>query len=113
MALHHAHSGEVIGLLDHSQTPALQSQAIVSTPELEVMLLCLRAGKEIPPHAVAGSLTLLCLQGRVEVQAHGRWQAMGVHDHMYLAGHVEHALRAPTGAVLLVNLQRISESGVA
>lgn len=108
--MHHACSGEVVSLLAHSQTPNLQSQAIVSTPELEVMLLCLPPGKQLPAHAVAGPLTLLCLQGRVEVQAHGSWQTLEVNDHMYLAGQVEHALRAPTGAVVLVNLQRISGS---
>lgn len=108
MALHHARSGEVVALLAHSQTPTLQSQAIVSTPELEVMLLCLPAGKQVPGHAVAGALTLLCLQGQIKVEAHGSWHTMEVNDHMYLAGDVEHGLSALTDAVVLVNLQRRS-----
>ncbi|MGE6528900.1 hypothetical protein ACQKEM_07725 [Pseudomonas sp. NPDC077382] len=106
MALHHARSGEVVQLLDPPLTSTLQSQAIVSTPELEVMRLCLPAGKKLPPHAVAGSITILCLQGRIEVQAHDAWHPMQLNDHLYLAGNVEHALRALTDAVVLVNIQR-------
>ncbi|WP_222910720.1 hypothetical protein [Pseudomonas sp. DNDY-54] len=106
MALHHAQSGEVVNLLAHPQTTTLQSQAIVSTPELEVMRLCLPAGKQVPPHAVAGAITLQCLQGSIEVQAHDGWHPMQVNDHLYLAGNVEHALRALTDAVVLVNIQR-------
>jgi len=106
MAMPHAQSGEVISLLAHPQTPHLQSQAIVSTPEVEVMRLCLPAGKQVPPHAVTGCITLLCLQGSIEIQAHERWRTMTVNDHAYLAGNVEHALRALTDAVVLVNIQR-------
>lgn len=106
MALHHARSGEVVSLLAHPQTPTLHSQAIVSTPELEVMRLCLPAGKLVPAHAVPGAITLLCLQGRIEVQAHGAWTSMQVNDHLYLAGNVEHALRALSHAVVLVNIRR-------
>lgn len=110
MALHHARSGEVVGLLAHPQAPTLQSQAIVSTPELEVMRLCLLAGKQVPPHTVAGAITLHCLQGSIEVQAHGSWHTMQVNDHLYLAGNVEHAMRALTDTVVLVNIQRRTDT---
>lgn len=106
MALHHARSGEVVNVLTHSELPAVQSQAIVSTPDLEVMRLCMPEGKQVPPHAVAGAITLLCLQGKVEVQAHGAWHTLQVNDHLYLDRHVEHALRALSDAVVLVNIQR-------
>ncbi|WP_417777682.1 hypothetical protein [Stutzerimonas xanthomarina] len=110
MALHHAQSGEVVNLLAHPQTPALHSQAIVSTPELEVMRLCLPAGKQVPPHAVAGAITLQCLQGSIEVQAHDGWHPMQVNDHLYLAGNVEHAISGLTDAVVLVNIQRRTDT---
>ncbi|MET1077057.1 MAG: cupin domain-containing protein [Pseudomonas sp.] len=98
----------MVSLLAHPLASTLQSQAIVSTAELEVMRLCLPAGKHIPAHAVAGAITLICLQGEIEVQAQGAWQPMGPNDHLYLAGHVEHALRALTDAVVLVTVQRKS-----
>jgi quercetin dioxygenase-like cupin family protein len=109
MALHHARSGEVVNILTHSELQAVQSQAIVSTADLEVMRLCMSEGKHVPPHAVVGAITLLCLQGRIEVQAHGAWQTMQVNDHLYLEGQVEHALRALSDAVVLVNIQRRTE----
>ena len=110
MALHHAQSGEVVSLLARPQTSILHSQAIVSTPELEVMRLCLPAGKQVPSHAVAGPITLLCLQGQLEVQVHDDWHSMRANDHLYLAGQVEHALRALTDTVVLVTLLRRAAS---
>ncbi|BAP81193.1 MULTISPECIES: hypothetical protein [Stutzerimonas] len=110
MALHHAQSGEVVNVLTHSELSAVQSQAIVSTPDLEVMRLCMPEGKQLPPHAVAGAVTLLCLQGTVDVHAHGTWHTMQVNDHLYLEGHAEHALRALSDAVVLVNIQRRPET---
>jgi len=93
----------------HKPQPCNRKRSF-STPELEVMRLCLPAGKQVPPHAVAGPITLLCLQGQIEVQAHGGWQPMRANDHLYLAGQVEHALRALTDAVVLVNIQRRAAS---
>lgn len=113
MALHHAQSGEVINVLSYSELPEVQSQAIVSTPDLEVMRLCMPEGKQVPPHAVAGPITLMCLKGQIEVQAHGTWHTMQVNDHLYLDGHVEHALRALSAAVVLVNIQRRPDANQA
>ncbi|MDX1725405.1 MAG: hypothetical protein R3355_20135 [Pseudomonas sp.] len=76
MALKHAASGEVVNLLSAAESPDYISQAIVSAPRIEVMRLVLQAGKVIPGHAVAGPLTLHCLQGCVDVEAQGRWHEM-------------------------------------
>lgn len=70
MALKHAISGEVISLLADL---APISKALICAPRLEVMRL-LEADKVIPGHAVAGPLTIHCLQGSVQVQAQGVWQ---------------------------------------
>ncbi len=74
------------------------------------MRLCLPAGKQVPPHAVAGAITLHCLQGSIEVQAYDSWHPMQVNDHLYLAGNVEHAMRALTDTVVLVNIQRRTDT---
>ncbi len=74
------------------------------------MRLCLPAGKQVPPHAVAGAITLQCLQGSIEVQAHDGWHPMQVNDHLYLAGNVEHAISGLTDAVVLVNIQRRTDT---
>lgn len=99
----------MINLISYSELPEVQSQAIVSTPDLEVMRLCMPAGKQLPPHAVAGPITLMCLKGQIDVHAHGAWHPMHVNDHLFLDGGVEHALKANSEAVVLVNIQRRPE----
>src|SRR5690606_3333350 len=76
MALNHAQSGEAISLLRADPFPELRSQALVSTPSLEVMRLVLKAGHVVPSHAVAGPITIHCLQGVIEVQVESRWQTL-------------------------------------
>ena len=58
-------------------------------------------------HAVAGSITIRCLQGSIEVQADGRWQTLHANDMVYLAGQAEHALQAITDTVTLVTILRL------
>src|SRR3990167_3388807 len=104
MALKHAASGEVVNLLSAAESPDFISQAIVSAPRIEVMRLVLQAGKVIPGHAVAGPLTLHCLQGSADVQAQGAWREMRDNDRMYRAEEAEHALQAKTDSSMLVPL---------
>lgn len=106
MALKHAESGEVVNLLATGELPGLISQALVSTPQVELMRLVLKAGKDVPPHAVAGPITIYCHQGSIEVQAGDRWQTMADNDLMYLEGSASHALHALTDAVVLVTIFR-------
>lgn len=61
-------------------------------------------GKELPEHQVASAITLQCLQGMVEVVAHGRSQAMRAGTMMYLAGGEPHAVKALEDSSLLVTL---------
>ncbi|MFI8644335.1 MULTISPECIES: cupin domain-containing protein [Pseudomonas] len=73
------------------------------------MRLILKAGKELPPHAVAGPITLYCHQGSVEVRAGGVWQTMSESDLMYVEGGAEHALHALTDAIVLVTIFRLPD----
>lgn len=107
MALKHAQSGEVIRPLSADPLPELRSQALVSTPRLEVMRLVLKAGHIVPSHAVAGPITIHCLQGGIEVQVEDRWQALHGNELMYLAENVEHALQVIADTVTLVTIQRL------
>lgn len=107
MALKHAQSGEVIRLLNADPLPELRSQALVSTPSLEVMRLVPKAGHVVPSHAVAGPITIHCLQGLIEVQVEDRWQTLRGNELMYLAEGVEHALQVIADTVTLVTIQRL------
>lgn len=112
MALKHAASAEVVNLLSAAASPDFISQAIVIAPRIEVMRLVLQAGKVIPGHAVAGPLTLHCLQGCVDVQAQGTWHEMRDNDLMYLAEEAEHALRAKAESIMLVTLFRPAHASI-
>lgn len=75
----------------------------------------LEAGKVIPGHAVAGPLTIQCLQGSVQVQAQaqGVWQNLQEQQLMYVAEDVAHALRAEVHAIVLVTLVRLPAADAA
>jgi quercetin dioxygenase-like cupin family protein len=86
MATRRAASGEVINLrplgppLDDSQ-----STTLLRDSQLKVMRLVMLSGKELPDHAVDGPITMQCLEGVVEVMAHGSSRTMRAGDLMYLA----------------------------
>jgi len=107
MALHHAASGEPIDVRPLGdrvlQTP---STALVRTGDFEVMRMILPAGKSVPEHQVAGELTIQCLEGTVELQAHDKTQSLRAGDMVYLAGAVPHALHAVENASILVTMLR-------
>jgi len=110
MAMKHAQSGEVIRLLSADPLPDLRSQALVSTPSLEVMRLVLKAGHVVPSHAVAGPVTIHCLHGVIEVQVEACWQTLHGNELMYLAEGVEHALQVIADTITLVTIQRLPRS---
>lgn len=107
MSLPHVTSGEVVDIrpLDEKLRDS-PSVALLRTDHLEVMRLVLHKGKSFPPHHVDGECTIQCLEGVVELQAHGRQQTMRMHQIVYLAAGVEHALLALEDASVLVTILR-------
>ena len=105
MATHHASSGELVDLrplsvlLDDSQ-----STTLLRDEQLKVMRLILPAGKELPEHTVDGPITMHCLQGTIDITAHGTRKTMRANDLMYLAAKVPHALQATEDASILVTI---------
>jgi quercetin dioxygenase-like cupin family protein len=107
MALHHPISGEVIDIRPLGDklvdTP---STALVRTDDFEVMRMILPAGKSVPQHHVPGELTIQCLEGTVELQAHDRTIAMHQGELIYLECNVPHALYALENSAILVTMVR-------
>ena len=105
MATKHASSGELIDLrplgapLDDSQ-----STTLLRDEQLKVMRLVMPAGKELHDHAVEGPITMQCLEGEIEVTAHGSSKTMRAGDLMYLGSKVPHSLRATEDASILVTI---------
>ena len=105
MAIHHASSGDLIDLRPLGAALAdTQSTTLLRDEQLKVMRLVLPAGKELPDHAVDGPITMHCLEGSIDVTAHGNCKTMRTGDLMYLAGKVPHALRATEDASMLVTI---------
>jgi quercetin dioxygenase-like cupin family protein len=105
--LHHAVSGEVIDIRPLGERlPQSESVALVRTTEFEVMRLVLSAGKSVPEHHVPGELTVQCLEGTVEMQAHGRQLMLQPGQLVYLSGNAPYALYALENASLLVTMLR-------
>lgn len=110
MALIHAKSGELINIRPLGDALlATRPHTLVLSPTLEVFLLVLPAHKHIPVHEVAGALTIQCLEGKVEVEAHGVAQTMSAGTLVYLEPHAPHALTAITDTSVLVSLLRVHQ----
>ncbi len=105
MAVPHARSGQVIDVrplgdqLRHAVTTTL-----VNSEQVEVIRLILPTGKQLPQHRVAGSITIQCLEGLVEVHAAESTQILDKGLMVYLAGDVLHSLTAVRDSAVLVTI---------
>jgi len=105
MAIHHAASGEIINLqIPEKSLPASLTIALAKTECLEIIRMVLLEGKSIPEHQISGEMTIQCLEGSVELYAHGKTQRLHSSQMVYLARLEPHALRAVSNAVLLVTI---------
>jgi quercetin dioxygenase-like cupin family protein len=68
------------------------------------MRVVLPKGKSMPPHKVAGDITVQCLEGSIRFNSDGKDQVLAVGDMLYLAGGVVHSLTAVEAACALVHI---------
>ena len=105
MALPHAAPGEPIdvrplgGRLAQQQTAALFKSAA-----LEVIRLVLPAGRSLPPHKVAGEITIQCIEGKIDVTAEGKSHPLGAGQLLFLPGHLVHGVVAIENSSALVTI---------
>lgn len=108
MALPHAHSGQVIdvGPLG-SRLSQEKSVALFKSADLEVMRLVLPAGRSLPEHSVPGEITIHCIEGAIEVSAHGAVVSLQAGQILYLGRGVAHGVAAQqdSSALLTVALR--------
>lgn len=110
MSLYHPASGEVIDIRPlGDKLPEADSIALARTDDFEVMRLVLPKGKSIPEHCVPGEITLQCIEGIVEVQAHDKTQQLRAGELLYLIGNTPYALYALENASLLMTMLRKDE----
>ncbi|WP_426116330.1 cupin domain-containing protein [Massilia sp. PWRC2] len=105
MALQHAASGDKIALSRGDDDIAFfTSVALVKTAHMELIRLVLPKERPIPLHKVDGELTLQCLEGEIEVEAHDRLTNLRPGEMLYLAAGVPHTVRAVDDAVGLMTI---------
>ena len=105
MAIPHAQSGQVIDV--RPLGPSLTDErtvALFKTDDLEVMRLVLKAGKSLPPHKVAGEITIQCLEGRIDVTLDGESRVLEAGQLIYLARDVLHGVVSIEDSSVLVTI---------
>ena len=105
MALPHAASGDKIALSRGDDDIAFfTSVALAKTPHMELIRLVLPRERPMPLHKVDGEVTIQCLEGEIEVDAHDRLTSLKPGEMLYLAGGVPHGVRAVQDAVALMTI---------
>lgn len=105
MALQHAASGERIALKRGDEDIAFfTSVALAKTEHMELMRIVVTKDKPIPEHKLDGEMSLVCLEGELQVDAYGTTTALKPFEMMYLTGGVPHAIRASEDSVGLMTI---------
>lgn len=105
MARKHATSGEFIDIAPLGAALAdTHSSTLIRAEHFEVFRMVLPAGKATPMHEASGLITIQCIEGSVELEAHGRTQLMQPGHLVYLADREPHAVRAIEDSSLLVTI---------
>ncbi len=105
MAIPHVVSGEPVDVRPLGNRLAQgQTHALFKTEGLEVIRLVLPQGKSMPPHAVAGEITVHCLEGQIDIQTDARSQVLEAGQLLYLAGGVTHSLVSLADATALLTI---------
>jgi len=105
MAIPHAASGELIDVRPlGSDLRQTSSSTLVRADHLEVFRFVLPAGKAAHEHKTSGAITIQCLEGAVELEAHGRTQILRAGSMVYLSDAEPHAVKALEDSSLLVTM---------
>lgn len=105
MSIPHALPGQPVDV--RALGPSLEqahSTALFKSVDLEVMHLVLPKDRSLPPHRVAGEITIHCLEGRLEIELDGRRQLLAAGQLLYLPGGALHGVRALQSASALLHI---------
>ncbi|SCW66345.1 hypothetical protein SAMN02927924_01932 [Sphingobium faniae] len=102
MAIPHCRSGDIsrLGSIDDAMT---RTVALARTASFEAIHLVVRAGEAIPPHRVAGSLTLYCIAGHVRFEG-GSSPELRAGEWLFLDPGTPHAVEAVADSSLLLTI---------
>ena len=105
MAIPHAQPGDIIDVRPLGSALAeARSHALFKSTDLEVIRLVLRAGEGMPPHAVAGEITLQCIEGRIAFKFDTGQIELAAGQLVHVTGDDMHSLRAIEDSSLLLTI---------
>jgi quercetin dioxygenase-like cupin family protein len=105
MAIIHARPGELVDLHPRGEDfAAAATKAIVRNERFEVIRLVVPKGHKIPPHRVAGPITVQCLSGKVSFSAGDQTQELTANQWLFLQGNEPHSLTGVEDALVLVTI---------
>lgn len=105
MAIKHALPGQAVDVGPRGAALAtLKTTALFKSEDLEVMHLVLLAGKSLPPHKVAGDITIQCIEGAIDVTSDGSSHLLRAGQLLYLRGGVLHGVTALEDSSALVTV---------
>ena len=105
MAIPHASAGQPIDVQPlGTRLAGAKTVALFKAQDLEVMRLVLLAGKSLPPHQVAGEITIQCIEGTLDVSVDGRSHVLRAGQLLFLAGGAMHGVTALADASALVTI---------
>ena len=105
MVIPHAKSGDVIDVRPFGAALSTTfSYALFKSAGLEVIRLVLRAGEELPAHAVPGEIVLQCIEGRVALDCDAGMRELAAGQLMRITGNKIHALRGIENTSLLLTI---------
>lgn len=106
MALHHATPGEIVDVRPLGEKlPGSKNSTLLRSEHLQVFLVVLPKGDEFSDHAVAGEITVQCLEGLIDFRiGRDKVQRLAAGHLLYLDGGQPHALKALENASVLVTI---------
>lgn len=105
MSIPHAASGELIDVRPLGKDFHDKASAtLVRAEHLEVFRLAIPVGKTLQEHSASGAITIQCIEGLIELEAHGKRQQMPPGSLVYLADVEPHAVTALENSMLLITV---------
>lgn len=108
MALPHAQPCEVIDVKPFGAALAgTRSHALFKSAELELIRIVLRAGEQMRPHAVAGDITVQCIEGMIAFSCDSGEIRLEAGQLVHVTGDEVHGLRGieDSSALLTIALK--------
>lgn len=108
MAVPHALPGEIVDISPFGgRLTTERTTALFKSKDLEVMRLVLPAGKSLPPHKVAGEITIQCIEGAMMLRAGTDEHTLNPGQLTYVGGGVLHSVHAIEDMSALVTVALI------